>query len=168
VIIAASATALAGLWAVWVDYDRVSDAYRPPDQRRPALRQDPVAALRGTLLFDTPARFAELAVRPVTRANASAVHALALDMLHYSPEPSVIEKVLDSALVLGLQDEVVLHARRYEAAFPSQYAIWSAAHSGPSMPGAAAHSGPVATMEKPSTATRREVHPHVAASTTIR
>ena len=48
-------------------------------------------------------------------------------MLHYSPEPRVIELAIESATMLGDEDEAVLHLARYRAAFPADYAKWSAA-----------------------------------------
>jgi O-antigen ligase len=123
--------AMGGLVAVLLAYDRVSDAYRPPEQRRAAVRQDPAAALQGAVLFRDAVRFAQLSLMPVTRANAAQVHELAREMLHYSPEPTVIEKLLDSALLLGRQEDVVAHSLQYEAAFPDRFEAWRAARGLP-------------------------------------
>jgi hypothetical protein len=123
--------AMGGLATVLLAYDRVSDAYRPPEERRTAVRQDPAAALEGAVLFRDAVRFARLSLMPVTRANAAQVHALAREMLHYSPEPAVIEKLLDSGLLLGRQEDVVVHALRYKAAFPNRYEAWRAARDLP-------------------------------------
>ena len=60
----------------------------------------------------------------LTPENASTTHALALDMLHFSPEPRVVELVLDSARLLGQTDEISFYAVRYQAAFPEAYAHW--------------------------------------------
>jgi O-antigen ligase len=128
---AACVLVVVGLSQVAVAYDRVSDAYRPPQERRPALAADPVSSLGQPVLFSDQVRFARLSLMPVTRANAARVHALASEMLHYSPEPAVIEKLLDSALLLGRRDEVVLQAARYEAAFPDRFEGWRAAHGLP-------------------------------------
>jgi chorismate mutase-like protein len=45
-------------------------------------------------------------------------------LLHYSPEPVVIERLLDSAALLGDQARLELHSRRYQAAYPQQHAQW--------------------------------------------
>lgn len=131
--VAARRAALAGagvgllvLAAVSVDYATVSQAYLPPDQRRPAMRADPVGTAGQPWLFDAQLRFAELVTLDLTRANASHVRQLARDMLHYSPEPAVIEKLLDSTLILGDDEELAFHAARYKAAFPEQYRAWIA------------------------------------------
>ena len=62
-----------------------------------------------------------------TRDNAAAMHALAQEMLHYSPEPRVLEALIESAVALGLDDEAAFHLKRYRIAYPRDYARWSAA-----------------------------------------
>jgi hypothetical protein len=109
---------------VWHQYDLVSDAYRAPSERRAWTRPDPVAALRGARLFRDQLRFAELSLVSVNKANAGDVKSLASDMLHFSPEPMVIGKLLDSLVVLGLHDQVLFYALRFRAAFPAQYREW--------------------------------------------
>jgi hypothetical protein len=47
--------------------------------------------------------------------NAAEAHALALDLLHYSPEPRVIERLIDSAELLGRTSEAQFHRLRYAA-----------------------------------------------------
>jgi len=49
-------------------------------------------------------------------------------MLHHSPEPRVIEKLIESSVVLGRSDEIALHLARFRAAFPGDYAQWSQAN----------------------------------------
>ncbi|PZU36173.1 MAG: hypothetical protein DI574_11450, partial [Acidovorax sp.] len=50
--------------------------------------------------------------------------ALALRMLHYSPEPRVIERLIESATLLGLDDEAAFHLQRYRVAYPKDHARW--------------------------------------------
>jgi O-antigen ligase len=119
-----AAVLLAMLGAGALLYDRVSDAYRPPEQRRAALRHDPVGALGDPVLFADQVRFAQLAITPLTAANARQVHELAERMLHYSPEPMVVEKLVESALALGRDEEAALHMQRFRAAFPDRYREW--------------------------------------------
>jgi hypothetical protein len=40
-------------------------------------------------------------------------------MLHYSPEPRIVQAVIDSARLLGRNDLVTLHQERMQQAFPS-------------------------------------------------
>ena len=69
------------------------------------------------MLFKQQVRFAELTTTPLTPANAVRVHSLALTLLHFSPEPRVIEKLIDSAELLGQPDEAEFYRARYRAAF---------------------------------------------------
>jgi O-antigen ligase len=119
--------ALAGLLllgGIWRSYDTVSQAYLPPAERRPALREDPVRAAGRPWFFNDQLRFAELAITPVSRTNAARVHELAGVMLHYSPEPAVVEKFIESALLLGRQDAARWAIARYRAAFPDRFREW--------------------------------------------
>jgi hypothetical protein len=110
-------------YAAW-DYDRVSQIYMAPEQRRAAWRDDTLDHVRRSWLFSGQARFADLTLATVTRANAPQVHALAADVLHYSPEPRVIERAIESATMLGREDEAVAQLARYRAAFPKDYQAW--------------------------------------------
>lgn len=113
----------AAAYAGW-DYFRASQIYLPPERRAPGWQHDPLARARGSWLFGSQVRFAELTLTPVTRENAATMHGAAADLLHYSPEPAVIEKLVDSAVALGREDEALLHLARLRAAFPHAYAAW--------------------------------------------
>ena len=47
-------------------------------------------------------------------------------MLYFSPEPRVVEKMIESAVMLGRDDEALFYLARYRAAFADSYARWSA------------------------------------------
>jgi O-antigen ligase len=121
--------AIAIIYAVW-DYTRVSQIYLPAEERLAAYRDDPLARGRGSWLFREHAQFAELTLTPLTRANAQWTYDLASEMLHYSPEPRVIEKVIESALQLGRQGMVQQQLARFRAAFPKEHAQWLGEHAG--------------------------------------
>lgn len=121
-VLALGALAVAA-YAAW-DYFRASQIYLPPERRAAAWQHDPLARAGGSWLFRNQLRFAELTLTPVTTANAARMYELAADLLHYSPEPAVIEKLLDSAVALGREDELLLHLARFRAAFPQAYAAW--------------------------------------------
>jgi O-antigen ligase len=112
-------------YAAW-DYRRISQIYLPPEQRLPQYQADTYEQARRSWLFAQQVRFAELSISTVTPDNAAQIHVLATELLHFSPEAKVVEKLLDSALLLGLHDEVRAHAERFEAAFPEAYARWTA------------------------------------------
>jgi len=120
----------AAAYAAW-DYFRASQIYLPPERRAAGWQQDPLARLGGSWLFGNQVRFAELTLTPVTRENAARTYDTAADLLHYSPEAAVIERLLDSAVALGREDEVLLHLARFRAAFPQAYAAWVQRNSRP-------------------------------------
>jgi hypothetical protein len=103
----------------------------PPEERIAAWRDDTLAHVRRSWLFSGQAGFADLTLANVTRDNAQAMYALAANMLHYSPEPRVIERMIESATILGRTDEAVLHLARLRAAFPREYEEWRAAQKQP-------------------------------------
>ena len=48
----------------------------------------------------------------------------ALRLLHYSPEPRVIERVIESAVYLKRDDIALAHMARFRAAFPKEWEQW--------------------------------------------
>jgi O-antigen ligase len=113
-------------YAAW-DYQRISQIYRAPAQRLAAYRDNTLAQISGSWLFARQVRFAELSLTPVTRANAARVNALAQALLHYSPEARVVEKLIESAVLLGRDKEALLFLARYRAAYPQEHARWAQA-----------------------------------------
>ena len=111
------------VYAAW-DYRRISQIYMRPALRDAAYSNDTLEKIRGTWLFDNQVRFAELNITPLTRTNAEEIFLTATAMLHYSPEPRVIEKIIESSLLLGLDGVASAHIARYRAAFPAEYARW--------------------------------------------
>jgi len=110
-------------YAAW-DYHRVSQLYLPPESRDPAYRMDTLDKVRHTWLFRRQVQFAELTTTALSRANAAQMFSMASEMLHYSPEPRVIEMLIESAITLGRVDEALLYSTRYRAAFPREYERW--------------------------------------------
>lgn len=125
---ALAAALVVGAYAGW-DYWRVSQLYKPPASRAPAYRDNTLARVAGTWLFADPVDFALVTTTPVSRANAQQMHDLAEHLLHFSPEPRVIEPLIESAALLGRDDEVAFHLRRYRIAYPDDYARWTRANA---------------------------------------
>ncbi|MDR3452708.1 MAG: Wzy polymerase domain-containing protein [Rhodoferax sp.] len=125
-IISVAIVALAGvLYAAW-DYHRVSQIYLAPEQRDAPYRDDTLAKVRDSWLFRNPVRFAELTITELTPDDAQHQRALAGRLLHYSPEPRVIEKLIAADVLLGRDDDALFHLARFRAAFPKDYAQWTA------------------------------------------
>ena len=102
-----------------------SQIYLAPEQRDAAYRSDTLAKIQGSWLFADQVHFAQLLLTPLTRDNARWIFNLASALLHYSPEPRIIEKTIDSAVMLGLDNEALAHLARYQAAFPKDHARWA-------------------------------------------
>ena len=113
------------LAAVAFSYHQVSQLYLQPEKRSAAYRDNTLDKVRGNRVFTEQARFAELSLTPLTLGNAAFVHAMALQLLHYSPEPQVIEKVIESAVMLGQEAQALHYLARYRAAFPKEHALWA-------------------------------------------
>jgi O-antigen ligase len=111
-------------YVAW-NYHRVSQIYLPPEQRSSAYAQDPLAAAQRSVLFESHAQFAELQITPLTQASAPRILELSLHLVKWSPEPRIIEKLIESAVMLGQDDVAQFHIRRYRIAYPLAYAKWS-------------------------------------------
>lgn len=112
-------------YAAW-DYERVSQIYRVPETRSPAYRENTLEKVGDSVLFRQQVRFAELTTTELTLDNAAQIKGLALGLLHFSPEPRVVEKLIESASLLGLKDEALFYLVRYQAAYPDSHARWAA------------------------------------------
>ncbi|MBI2769277.1 MAG: O-antigen ligase C-terminal domain-containing protein [Burkholderiales bacterium] len=128
-VLLAAACAGAVAFALW-DYNRVTQLYLAPASRDAAYRENTLEKVGGSPLFQDQARFAELTTTPLTPANAALQHAQASALLHFSPEPRIVERVIESATLLHLDDEAVQHLARYRAAFPREYQLWSGSQTG--------------------------------------
>ncbi|MGJ7581709.1 PglL family O-oligosaccharyltransferase [Variovorax sp. RHLX14] len=112
-------------YAAW-DYTRISQIYVARADRLAPWRDDTLNRLEASWLYAGQVRFAALTLMPVTAANAAEVHALALRVVHFSPEPKVIAKLVESAMLIGREDEAAGWAARFKIAFPVEYAQWLA------------------------------------------
>lgn len=111
-------------FAAW-NYQLASQIYLRPQERLAGYRDDTLEKLSKVALFQEQVRFADLTTTELGTQNAQTVHDLAREMLHFSPEARVIEMVLDSAKLLGRDEDVNFFAARYKAAFPDAYAQWA-------------------------------------------
>jgi O-antigen ligase len=130
-----SLTGLAGLsliaacaFTAW-QYQLASQIYLPPSERMNAYKEDTLRKISRVSLYQDQVRFADLTTTDLDPQNAQVVHDLALDMLHFSPESRVVELIIESASLLGREDEVRYYSVRYQAAFPESYAKWLAARA---------------------------------------
>lgn len=115
-------------FAAW-DYRRVSQIYLQPEARAVGYRDNTLEQVRKTRLFQDQALFAELTITSLSRANAAWIFETASRLLHFSPEPRVIEKLIESAVMLGRDGEARVHLDRFRVAFPEEYARWRASQT---------------------------------------
>ena len=123
---AVAALALVGFCGVVAQsYERVSRLYSIEAAR--AVVFDPFDELQyhDIFLFVNEVAFSRLA-QPVKNGRPQDQYALAQQLLHYSAEPRVIERVLESAQLLGRADEVAFYKARYAQAFPERFIEWLA------------------------------------------
>ncbi len=111
-------------YAGW-DYHRISQIYLPVEQRAAIYRDDAMGHARKSWLYADVVRFAEVTTRPAVRENATWMLPAALKTLHFSPEPRVIQKVIESATLLGRDDVALGHLARFRAAFPREQEQWA-------------------------------------------
>ena len=117
-------------YAAW-DYHRISQIYLEPELRSAAYRTDTLNKIRSSWLFADQVQFAELLITPLTLANAEWTMQTAKKLLHYSPEPRVVEKLIESAVLLNEDDDALAYLARYKAAFPKEHTLWVKRNSSP-------------------------------------
>jgi O-antigen ligase len=105
-------------YAVW-DYWRVGQIYRAPQERAEAYKENTLEKIRPSWLFKSQVQFAELSVTPLTPENAQHQFDLARTVLHFSPEASVAQRVIDSAELLELPEQAMWYRARLTSAFAS-------------------------------------------------
>jgi O-antigen ligase len=120
-------------YAAW-DYHRISQVYKAPSLRSSAYRDDPLGKVQDSWLFRNQVRFAVLTLSTVTPDNAQTLNALARQLLHFSPEARVVEKLIDSDLVLGRMGDAAYYMLRFRRAFPAEYARWKSSSTHASLP----------------------------------
>jgi hypothetical protein len=80
--------------------------------------------VHNSVLFKNQVLFAELTTTPLTPENAQHLHDLALQVLHYSPEAKVLQKLIESCVMLGQDEETKFYLLRYQLGFPEAHAVW--------------------------------------------
>ena len=116
-----AAVAALVLCYVAFDYWRIAQLFLPSDQRAALYAEDTLEKASSSWLFDTTVDFAALSITPLTEANAAGMLQLAQRTLHYSPEPRVVDKLIQAASLEKRQDIVDFHMKRMQAAYPAEY-----------------------------------------------
>ncbi len=101
------------LYAAW-DFNRVGQIYRHASARDAAYKDDPLRHAKQSWLFKNQADFAELTTQTVTAENAKDIYPQALRLMHYSPEARVVQRAIDSAQILGDDEQAQALATRLQ------------------------------------------------------
>jgi hypothetical protein len=101
------------LYAAW-DFNRVGQIYRQAASRDAAYRDNPLHHAKQSWLFKNQADFAELTTQVITADNVAALYPQALRLMHFSPEARVVQRVIDSAKLLGHDAQVQILTERLE------------------------------------------------------
>lgn len=122
---AAATSIVVTAWVAW-EYWCSSQIYLPPHERMATWRADPLTEARRLRFFRGQTDFAKLTLNQPTAESALEIYALAERTLHYSPEPKVIEALVQSALMLQREEDAFQWLIRYRAAFPVESATFLA------------------------------------------
>ncbi len=123
-VLLALAVLACSVYAAW-DYHRISQIYLPAEERDVAYQGDTLGKIKGSWLFRNQVAFAKLTTTEVNAENAKRMHHLASVLLHFSPEARVAQKLIESATLLGRDEEAVYFLARYKVAYPVEYAQWT-------------------------------------------
>ena len=107
------------LYASW-DFNRVGQIYRQAASRDAAYRDNPLHHAKQSWLFKNQAEFAELTTQTITADNAAELYPQAKRLMHYSPEARVVQRVIDSAKLLGHDAQAQTLTERLEDVKQSQ------------------------------------------------
>ncbi|WP_313297846.1 Wzy polymerase domain-containing protein [Diaphorobacter sp.] len=122
VLSAACAAWLVGAYAVSSDYRRMAQLYLTQAQREPQWRDLTAREVTMTTrFFRDQAEFAWLTTTTINADNAAQMHLLAQRLMHYSPEARVITRLIESAQLLGLEEEAHEQLKLFELAYPDAY-----------------------------------------------
>ena len=94
--------------------------YRQAVSRDAAYRDNPLHHAKQSWLFKNQADFAELTTQTITADNAGELYPQALRLMHYSPEARVVQRVIDSAKLLGHDAQAQTLTERLEDVRQSQ------------------------------------------------
>lgn len=112
------------------DYTRISQLYLPYAERLGAYKNDTVEKVKSSIFHKDQVIFALVVATDPDSSNAEVLLNGALQALHISPEPRIIERVIVSASILGRQDLVDYHTLRYQANWPTEYRKWLSSQKG--------------------------------------
>ena len=107
------------------DHEQVRQIYVPAAQRLKVWSDPALQVAQRAWLFRGTAVFALVTTTPVHEGNARAMLEASLVAMRTSPEPRVIEKLLDSAKLLGEDALYEAHKKHFQRVYPQAYLAWA-------------------------------------------
>lgn len=122
-LLVACAMTVALIYACF-DFVRVTQLYTDAEERMPPFRQNTLAQASRTVLYQNAVHFAQLTTEPLTPENAAVQLARAQDLMHYSPEARVAERIVEALRMLGRDAQADAAERHLAQVYPQEYAHW--------------------------------------------
>jgi hypothetical protein len=120
------AVVLLGMLAlIAYNHAQVQQIYWPSQQRYSVWRDQALQVAQRAWFFRNTALFAKVTTTAVNEGNARVMLEDSLRVMHSSPEPRVIEKLLDSALLLGEKALYETHKVHFQRVYPQAYLAWA-------------------------------------------
>ena len=115
---------LAGLVYASFDFVRVTQLYLAPEDRVWPFRERTQEQAERSFLYRNAVEFARVSTTDVTPEKAKQQLAQAQQLMHYSPEPRVIIRLIECLQVLGHQAAADAQAEHFRQVYPDDYARW--------------------------------------------
>ena len=106
------------------DYLRVSQLYRVRDDRISVFKEDTLRKAANTFFFQNYVLYSRVVTTLPTIENAASLYAGAELLLHFAVEPIILERLIESAALLGKEDIAKQNAERYRRLMPDDYVKW--------------------------------------------
>lgn len=110
------------------DHAKVRQIYLPASERYSGWRDQALQVAQTAWFFKDAAVFAQVTITPVHPGNAREMLEASLQAMKTSPEPRVIEKLLDSAQLAGETLVYETHKKHFQRVYPQAYLAWSYQH----------------------------------------
>ena len=123
---ALAALLLAGLAYAVFDYVRVTQLYMVEEDRIWPFKGHAQEQAQRSVLYQNAVHFANISMQEVSLETAEQQLAEAQNLMHYSPEARVAERIIECLRVLGRMDEARLAEAQFASVYPKEHAHWVA------------------------------------------
>lgn len=125
---------LAGLFYASFDYVRVTQLYTAPEERVWPFVDHTLEQASRTPLYQNAVHFAAISTVPLTEQNAEHELAQARQLMHYSPEARVVERIIEALQLLGRDAEAERTIAHFRLVYPREFAEWEREQQEPDEP----------------------------------